>query len=75
MAFQNARYCNGFPTFRRNSNTLDASVNSTISDVFSLFPYFPVTKMVTVKVESTYDVLQRQVQYAMAIALDDDFAR
>ena len=48
MVFQNARYCNGFPTLRRNSDTLNASINSIISDVFSLFPYFLVTKMVTV---------------------------
>ena len=48
MDFQNARYCNGFPTLRRNSDTLGTSISSTVSDIFSLFPYFPVTKMVTV---------------------------
>ena len=48
MSFQNARYCNGFPTLRRHFDTLDASIHSTVSDVFSLFPYVPVTKMVTV---------------------------
>ena len=49
MVFQNARYCNGFPTLRRNSDTLGVSIHSILSDVFSLFPYFPVTKMVTVE--------------------------
>ena len=48
MVFQNARYCNGFPTLRRNSDTLDVSIHSIISDVFSLFLNFLVTKMVTV---------------------------
>ena len=48
MVFQNARYCNGFPTICRNSDMLDASIHSILSDVFCLFPYFPVTKMVTV---------------------------
>ena len=46
--FKNTRYCNGFPTIRRNSDTLDPSIQSILSDVFSLFPYFPVTNMVTV---------------------------
>ena len=48
MFFKNARYCNGFPTLRRNSDTLDVSIHSILSDGFSLFPYFQVTKMVTV---------------------------
>jgi hypothetical protein len=48
MYVQNARYCNGFPTLRRNSDRLAASIHSTLSDLFYLFPYFPVTKMVTV---------------------------
>ena len=48
MDFQNARYCNGFPTLRRNSCTLAASISSIHSDIFSLFPHFRVTKMVTV---------------------------
>ena len=47
MFFKNARYCNGFPTLRRNSDTLGVSIHSILSDVFSLFPYVPVTKMVT----------------------------
>ena len=34
MVCQNARYCNGFPTFRRISDTLDTSINSILSDVF-----------------------------------------
>ena len=49
MLFQNARYCNGFPTIRRNFDTLDVSIHSILSDIFSLFPYFLVTKMVTVE--------------------------
>ena len=48
MDFHNARYCNGFPTIRRNFDTLDISIHSILSDIFSLFPYFLVTKMVTV---------------------------
>jgi len=48
MVFQNARYCNGFPTLRRDSKLLVISIHSILSDVFSLFPYSPVTKMVTV---------------------------
>jgi len=48
MGFQNVRYCNGFPTLCRNSDMLDASIHSIISDVFFLFLKFLVTKMVTV---------------------------
>jgi hypothetical protein len=47
MFFQNARYCNGFPILHCSSNTLDVSIHSIISNYFSLFPYFSVTKMVT----------------------------
>ena len=47
MVFQNARYCNGFPTIRRKFDTFDDSISSIISDVFSLFLNFLVTKMGT----------------------------
>ena len=40
MVFQNARYCNGFPTLRRNSDTLDVSIHSILSDVFRFVPVF-----------------------------------
>ena len=40
MVFQNARYYNGFPTFHRNFDTLEVSINSILSDVFRFIPAF-----------------------------------
>ena len=40
MVFQNARYCNGFPTLRRNSDTLDVSIHSILSDIFLFVPVY-----------------------------------
>ena len=40
MDFQNARYCNGFPTIRRNFDTLEVSIHSILSDVFLFVPVF-----------------------------------
>ena len=57
MSFQNARYCNGFPILRGNSDTLGVSIHSILSDVFSLFPYVPVTKMVTVVTRKEAQIL------------------
>ena len=53
MVFQDARYCNGISTLRRNSTRLAASIHSILSDVFFLFSYAPVTKMVTVGSDRT----------------------
>ena len=47
-SFKNARYCNCFSTLRRNPDTVDDSINSIVSDIFSLFPNYLVSKMVTV---------------------------
>ena len=40
MVFQNARYCNGFPTLRRNSDMLGVSIYSILSDIFLFVPVF-----------------------------------
>ena len=53
MFFQNARYCNGFPTVRRNSDMLGVSIHSILSDVFSLVPVYSGHKMVTVGADLT----------------------
>ena len=48
MVFQNARYCNGFPTIRRNSDTLEATISSTVSDGSLFVPEYSGHKMGTV---------------------------
>ena len=40
MDFHNARYCNGFPTLRRNSDMLGVSIYSILSDIFLFVPVF-----------------------------------
>ena len=40
MVFQNARYCNGFPTLRRNFDPLGVSIYSILSDVFLFVPAY-----------------------------------
>ena len=40
MSVKNDRYCNGFPTLRRNSDPLNVPFSSVISDVFSPVPIF-----------------------------------
>ncbi|MGH7182888.1 MAG: hypothetical protein ACREJN_13040, partial [Nitrospiraceae bacterium] len=75
-----ARYCNGFPTIRRNSNTLDGSISSTVSDIFTMLPYFPVTKMVTVVLllpEWVGDISETPggIKAALGFAVEGNFDR